>query len=172
MEVERPTVSTLQILCQGHFRNLLFQFASCEPLMPFLFFSDNLLQDNHIIFEKKKKHVENNFEIVLKTCSISVWGALPPKDSDIWIRVHCHGLWGGGSTQFWWLKPTVALLSDKKKKKQLRYEPCSLVARIVTERKRIGSTIDHNRGKSLQSLVSSHMYLPMYKARSSWVTGK
>ena len=38
-------------------------------------FSDNLLQDNHIIFQKSI----DNFEIAFKTFSISVSGAIPLK---------------------------------------------------------------------------------------------
>ena len=44
-------------------------------LMPFLGFSDYLLQDTEIDFQKKSV---DNFEIVHKTCSILVLGTLPP----------------------------------------------------------------------------------------------
>ena len=37
-------------------------------------FSDNLFQDVHIIFQNRV----DNFEMAQKTCSILVWGAVPP----------------------------------------------------------------------------------------------
>ena len=40
----------------------------------FLSFSDNLLQDKHVTFQKKSV---DNFEIAHRTCSISVWSAFP-----------------------------------------------------------------------------------------------
>ena len=45
-----------------------------EILMSFLSFSDNLFQDNYIIFQQKV----DNYEIEQKTCSILVWGAFSP----------------------------------------------------------------------------------------------
>ena len=47
---------------------------STKILMSCLSFSDNLLQDNHIIFQKNAA----DFEKVHKTCLILVWGAVPP----------------------------------------------------------------------------------------------
>ena len=56
-------------------------FWPTEIPMPFLSFCDNLFHDAYIIFQKKKKRKErkivDDFEVVYKTCSILVWGAVP-----------------------------------------------------------------------------------------------
>ena len=49
-----------------------------KTLMPFLSFSDNLLQDGYIIFFEKSI---DNFKIAHKTFSFLVWSAVPPLES-------------------------------------------------------------------------------------------
>ena len=58
-------------------------------LMPFLCISDNLLQDDYIIFQKSV----DKFEIMHKTCSILVCNTVPPSwkksildEIDIWKK--------------------------------------------------------------------------------------
>ena len=46
-------------------------------LMSFLSFSDNLLQNAHIIFFFFQNSVDS-YVLAHKTCSILLWGALPP----------------------------------------------------------------------------------------------